>query len=179
MQTVVTIIALAGSIVSANIPEKPQWRSNYREACLLASESKKPIAVFIGNGATGFEKVSKDGFDNKVFQLLREKYVCVSIDTSTPTGKSLAQQFAVKETGLVISDQSGKIQAFHHVGDLKKEQLVKALERYADPKHEVLSTESIAQVDPAAQPAIKYQSTCPNCPNYIGSGSCPNGNCPR
>jgi hypothetical protein len=44
--------------------------------------------------------------------------------------------------GLVISDRSGKIQAYHHDGGLAASDLAAKLERFADPDLEVQSTES-------------------------------------
>jgi len=178
MSSFIAIVALAGSLASANIPEQPKWEKSYFEARTWAAERQKPLAVFIGSGVSGWEKVSKDGqFDAKVFQLLKDKYVCVYVDTDTETGKKLAQVFAVDRKGLVISDKTGNTQAFHHSGDLSKDMLAKAVERYADVA-QANSTESVATLAPP--PVIKYQSTCPSCPNYVpGYSTCPNGNCPK
>ncbi len=175
----IAIVALAGSLASANIPEPPKWEKSYFEARTWAAERHKPLAVFIGSGVSGWEKVSKEGsFDAKVYQLLKDKYVCVYIDSDTETGKSLAKDFAVGGKGLVISDKTGNTQAFHHSGDLSKELLVKAVERYADAP-DAKSTESVVALAPPPAP-VKYQSYCPSCPNYApGFSSCPGGNCPR
>ena len=182
MQSLIAIIALAGSIASANIPATPKWQSDYRQAGLLAVEAKKPLAVFIGSGVSGWEKVSKDGnFDPKVYELLKDKYVCLYIDTDTAAGQKLATDFAVAGKGLVISDKFGKTQAFHHSGDLSNVVLAKAITRYSDASLVVTGTESVYHVDPTTyRPAVQFQSSCPTCPNYQPSfSSCPNGNCGR
>lgn len=169
MSTLIAVIALAGSTIG-NIPAQPEWKNDYREARQLALEGKKPLAVFIGSGALG-------GFDPKVAQLLKDKYVCVYVNTDTAAGKNLAKQFEVDDKGLVISDKTGSVEAFHHSGDLSKDLIEKALVRYAD-KADAQTTESVVHLAP--KPAVQYQSTCPNCPNYVPSfGGCPNGNCPR
>jgi len=178
MSSFIAIVALAGSLASANIPEQPKWEKSYFEARTWAVENQKPLAVFIGSGVSGWEKVSKDGsFDAKVYQMLKEEYVCVYVDTDTDAGKNLAKAFAVDAKGLVISDKTGNTQAFHHSGDLSKDLLAKAVERYADVP-QAKGTESVATLNPPA--VVKYQSSCPNCPNYVPSfSSCPNGNCPK
>ena len=116
---VFAILALAGSLASANIPAQPTWLKDYREARQAAIDGKKPLAVFIGSGVSGWEQVSKDGsFDPKVYQLLKEKYVCVYVNTDSTVGKNLAKAFEVSGKGLVISDKVGTTQAFNHSGDL-------------------------------------------------------------
>jgi hypothetical protein len=155
MQTCIVIIALAGSIASNNIPEKPKWQTDYFEARSLALKGSKPLAVFLGNGANGWEKVCRDGVDPKVVQLLQATYVCVFIDTNDPKGKTLAAQFDVTGKGLVISDRSGNSQQFHHNGDLTRADLSKALERYGDPTRRFVSTETVAQLNPPPAPAYQ------------------------
>jgi hypothetical protein len=177
MSTLIALFALAGSTYG-NIPAQPSWKNDYSQARLVALEGKKPLAVFIGSGVSGWQQVSADGgFQAKVNELLKDKYVCVYVDTDTAAGKNLAKDFQVDGKGLVISDKSGKTQAFHHSGDLNKELLEKALVRHADTA-EAAATETVADLAP--KPVIKYQSTCPSCSNYAPSyGSCPGGNCPR
>jgi hypothetical protein len=177
MHTMIAIVALAGSLASANIPEQPKWEKSYFDARTWAMERQKPLAVFIGSGVSGWEKVAKEGgFDPKVYQLLKDKYVCVYIDIDTETGKALAKQFAVDKKGLVISDKAGTTQAFHHSGDLSKELLAKAVERYSEV-NVAQSTESVTTLAP---PTAPVQYSCPSCPNYGGyRSSCPNGNCPK
>jgi hypothetical protein len=148
MTTWIAIVALAGSLASANIPEPPKWEKNYYDARTWAVQRQKPLAVFIGSGVSGWEKVSKDGsFDPKVYQLLKEKYVCVYIDSDTEAGKGLAKRFEVAGKGLVIGDKTGNTQAFHHSGEMSKTLLVKAIERYADAG-EAKSTETAAVLEP-------------------------------
>jgi hypothetical protein len=161
MQTVMALIALAGSVASANIPAKPQWQSDYRQAGIMAADARKPLAVFVGHGVSGWEKVSKDGnFDPKVNELLNDKYVCLYIDTNTASGRKLATDFDVAGKGLIISDKTGNTQAFYHSGDLSKDVLAKALERYAEPTRVAQSTETVAQLTPPRR-VVQPESFCP------------------
>jgi hypothetical protein len=160
MQPLFVIAALVGGI-PGNIPERPTWRTDYLEARTI--QSGKPLAVFLGAGAKGYEKVVRDGLDANAVKLLNEKYVCVFIDTETAKGKALATAFAVKGPGLVISDRTGESQQFHHNGDLSGADLHKALERYADPNRGFFSTETLAQLNPP--PAPVYQQPTYRYPN--------------
>ena len=180
MTSLLSMIALVVSIASANIPAQPEWKNDYRAARQLSLDGKKPLAVFIGSGVSGWEKVSSEGgFDQKVNQLLTDNYVCVYIDTNSEAGKNLAKDFAVTNKGLVISDKTGKTQAFHHSGELSKDLLAKAIERYSDANRESPGTETVVHLSPPPA-AVRYQSTCPTCPNYAPSlGGCANGNCNR
>jgi hypothetical protein len=165
------LITLALASFASAIPAQPQWQNDYREARLMALEGKKPLAVFIGSGVSGWEKVSAEGdLDPKVNELLKEKYVCVYINTDTATGKSLAKGFAVAGKGLVISDKAGSTQAFYHDGELSKNLLEKALVRYADTAV-AQGTETVAHL--AAPAPAQYAPA----QYYIIGGGCPGGNC--
>jgi hypothetical protein len=177
MQILCAVAALLSGLATANIPEQPQWQKSYSDARVWAADKQKPLAVFIGSGVSGWEKLSKDGaFDPKVYQLLKDKYACVYIDSDTEAGKEMAKRFAVETKGLIISDKTLNTEAFYHNGDLSKDLVAKALERYADTAV-ASTTETAAALAPSA-PVMQY--SCPSCPNYGGSyGGCPGGNCPR
>jgi hypothetical protein len=118
--------------------------------------------VFVGSGKADSGKGVRDSLDPKVSQWLREKYVCVFVDSDTAAGKKLAADFAVNGKGLIISDRSGNSQQFHHSGDLSRDNLVKALERYADPNRSFRATESLAQLSPPPNaPPYKPYSYAP------------------
>jgi hypothetical protein len=169
------MVALTGSFAAANIPEQPQWLQSYGEARSWAAERQKPLAVFIGSGVSGWEKVSKDGnFDPKVYQLLKEKYACVYIDTDTETGKALAKRFEVEGKGLVISDKTGNTQAFHHSGDLGPDLVAKALVRYSNVDL-AAATEGTAELE--SPPAVQMASYSGSCNYGTLSGGCAAGSC--
>lgn len=153
MQTLYVVVALAGS-VAGNIPERPNWRTDYFEA--RAANAGKPLAVFLGSGANGWEHVIREGIDPKAVQLLKEKYTCVFVDTDSRGGAGLASAFAVNGRGLVISDRTGDAQQFHHSGDLSANDLCRALERYADPYRPFVATETLAQIHPPPAPVYQY-----------------------
>jgi hypothetical protein len=162
MQTWIAV-ALLGGGVSANIPDLPAWQNDYGVARTRAGEIHKPLAVFIGTGKEGWSKVAREGdFDPQVSRLLAQHYVCVYVDKQTDAGKELAEAFEVPAaSGLVISDRTGGVEAFHHSGALSRTDLAKALEKYSDPDRQVRTTESQAKVQPAPQVESRYQLSSP------------------
>jgi hypothetical protein len=160
MQTLYVVVALAGS-VAGNIPERPNWKTDYFEA--RASSAGKPLAVFLASGRNGWEKVVRDGLDPNAARLLKEKYTCVFVDTDSRSGADLASAFAVNGRGLIISDRTGDSQQFHHSGELSAADLRKALERYSDPGRRFVATETLAQINPPPAPTYQYQ---PQIQNY-------------
>jgi hypothetical protein len=102
------------------------------------------VAVVIGSGQEGWQKLVRGGSlgaDQK--QLLATNYVCLYVDLTTEEGKRLAQTLQVgKSVGLVISDHTGQLMAFHHEGDLEAKALTGYLQKYADSERVVRYTET-------------------------------------
>ena len=144
MYTSVALLALANFIAPSPAPASPHWSADYWSAQKYAQKDQKPLAVFIGSGQNGFHKLSREGnLTEPVRKILADEYVCVYLDTTKKDAKALAAEFEItKGMGLVISDRSGKIQAYHHDGGLAASDLAAKLERFADPDLEVQSTES-------------------------------------
>src|SRR5207253_10925763 len=96
------------------------------------------------SGQRGFNQLSREGnLTEPIQKILAEKYVCVYLDTTQNDAKRLAQEFEItKGLGLVISDRSGKVQAYHHDGGLAASDLTAKLQRFSNPDLEVQSTES-------------------------------------
>jgi hypothetical protein len=113
--------------------DTPTWSSSYSAACKECESAKKPLAVFLGSGKTGYNKVARDGeLSPECRRQLSSGYVCVYIDTSTESGRRLASEFEMpSRQGIVISDRGGSVQAFRHEGDLTNADLNAYLERYA------------------------------------------------
>jgi thioredoxin 1 len=159
MQTWIAFALLGGS-VSANIPDLPNWQNDYGLARTRAGEIHKPIAVFIGTGKEGWSKVAREGdLDMQVSRLLAQHYVCVYVDKQTDTGKELADAFEVPAaSGLIISDRTGGVEAFHHSGALSRTDLANALEKYSDPDRRVRTTESHTSAQPVPQSKNDFAS---------------------
>jgi hypothetical protein len=120
MSTSAALFVLAS--ISAGTPNRPEvsFQNSYLEARQLSRHRAKPIAVLVGSGSEGWEKVSKDGtVDHSVRRLLSENYVCVYIDRTDDSGKRLASEFEMPEgPGIIISNRDGEKQAFRHHGTL-------------------------------------------------------------
>jgi hypothetical protein len=183
--TTLAVLALAGGLSAGNAPSpSPSWQKDYAQALAVASSELKPVAVFIGHGTTTPTKMVVDGrIPTEAARLLRDKYVCVFIDTDTPAGKELAGRFAVTE-GLVISGPGGQVQALRHSGAVEGADLTGKLTQYATTGQP--ATTATTGVVPAAayQPAPVYQPAVPTyrvAPAYYGSpfGGTPNCVGPR
>lgn len=142
MYTSLLLFALTG--VTAEVEKAPSWQNDYSSACKQCETDQKPMAVFIGSGKAGWDKLGRDGsLDNEAKKILADKYVCVYVDTSIEEGKKLAQSFEMPNgPGIVISDRTGKLQAFRHEGDLSNKTLVSYLDRFATPDRVVRMTET-------------------------------------
>ena len=132
----------------------PAWHSDYAQALSAATAQHKPVAVFIGQGKTGYEQIVKGGIPSRAAELLAKEYVCVYIDTATSTGHSLASQFELNK-GLVISTKDGSRQALWHKGEVAPSALTKYLSNCCEVSKVVTTTEvrgttTAIQVVPAA-----------------------------
>lgn len=144
MCTTILLVALSGFTAQANVDEAPSWLTDYSEARKQGQSEKKPLAVFVSSGKNGWNKVAKDGeLGKEVAKTLTDSYVCVYVDSATDAGKRLASALSLENgKGLVISDSSGRIMAYHHDGDLANRALGEVLTRFADPERAVQHTES-------------------------------------
>jgi hypothetical protein len=133
--------------------QSPSWEADYLSAQKLGRIGHKPLAVFVASGKDGWNRVTQEGVLGKELkQFLTTNYICVYIDTDLQTGKQLAAAFEIPMgMGLVVSDHTGKYQAFRHEGDLPAEQLLRYLRRYADAERVVRATES-NQPQPESSP---------------------------
>lgn len=144
MYTSLAILALANFVAPSPAPVSPHWSEDYWFAQKHAQKEQKPLAVFIGSGQNGFHKLSREGnLTQSIQKILAEKYVCVYLDTTQKNAKNLVEELEItKGLGLVISDRTGKVQAYHHDGGLAGSDLAAKLQRFADPDLQVQTTES-------------------------------------
>ena len=108
MFTTTLVVALAGFVPSTTV-SSPQWQADYGSAQRLCKEASKPIAVFVGSGKDGWNRVSQEGeLGKEVKRLLARNYICVYVDTERQAGRQLARDFELpKGIGLVVSDPTG------------------------------------------------------------------------
>jgi hypothetical protein len=140
MYTSVLLVALS-SVAAPSDRDSLTWQNDYAAARRQGESAGKPLAVFIGSGKAGWEKVCRDDMSSECKEALASKYVPCYIDVSTDEGRRLAPLFKVNGTGLVISDRTGELVAFRHEGDLSGGDLGRYLTRYADPSRAVSTTE--------------------------------------
>jgi hypothetical protein len=167
MYTSGLLVALVG-LFPSSIRSEPSWLEDYSQAYRQCQKAEKPLAVFLGSGAKGWNRLSRDGQlspENK--ELLSKNYVCLYIDTTQEAGQELARAFEMpNHLGVVISDSSGQVQAFRHEGEVQAAELTRYLRRYADPQRIVSSTET----NPSAEPVVRtsrYVEPAYEAPTYV------------
>lgn len=182
MYTTCLLIALAGVAAPTQGSEGLAWRSDYGQAKTEGAAEKKPLLVVVASGKDGWNKLARNGALAKESQeLLAANYICVYVDAATPEGQRLARAFDLPSgLGVVISDATGKLMAFHHEGNLEEAALNQYLKRYSDASRVVTTTESnpttvrrssyyqqpaqpAIQVAPATIPTFTPSSYCPSC----------------
>lgn len=143
MYTSIMLFALAGYLPTAIVDQRSTWLSDYGVARRQSATEKKPVAVILGSGVLGWQKLANDGGISSETKKALADYVCVYIDTAQEEGQRMAKAFEMTSgPGLVISDRGGGLQAFRHEGSLTNRELVKALEKYGDPERVVRATET-------------------------------------
>ena len=175
MYTSVMLLALsAGLVPTANmIPVAPSWRNDYSLALKEGQRSKRPLAIFVGSGPEGWDKLSKDGgLDKEARELLQGHYVCLYLDSSKEADRRLADQLELSGgRGVILSDVSGEKQAFWHAGALNNEQLNQYLRKYSDPQLVVAKTETVAVARPQTPPTY-YAPPAYSQPTLRSFGGC-------
>lgn len=150
MHTSLLLLALAGpgaAPAPATTVDGPNWQDSYRAAREVGREQGKPLAVFIGSGPGGWEKLTDNGKPTRqARQLLAEAFVCLYVDRSTPEGRRLAEAFEVPAgPSLVVSTRDGEGQAFAHQGTMSPAELEETLRKYSNGKA-VRRTETLERV---------------------------------
>jgi hypothetical protein len=155
MTLLIAIVAAWTGAIPQIVPADVKWEQNYVQARELAARLQKPLAVFVGSGAEGWKQVVREGNLNAAARReLHERFVPVYVNAETEAGQNLAGAFELaNKRGLIISDRTGGLMAFHQDGDLELADLVKHLNRLGDPDHVVSVTETN---DPSAPPYVPH-----------------------
>ena len=198
--TTFCVLALASGLDLGISPANPRWQTDYSLALTRASAEKKPIAVFISHGSDTIKRMTTDGvISADAAKLLTASYVCLYLNTDTPTGKELASRFEMNE-GLVISSPGGSVQAYRYVGSVPGTTLTQELTHYATAGQPSTTVSAGAvptrptTVVPAGYVIVSGgcangscqtivpasgQYTYPGTVTYPFGSSCPNGRCPN
>lgn len=167
INTTLAVLMFAVGMDLSVSPANLKWQTDYTAAMSRASEARKPMAVFIGQGDNIKQMVDSGTISAEAARLLASNYICVYLDTDTTTGKDLSGRFELSK-GLVISSPGGNTQAYRYAGTVPAATLTQELTHYAsagEPKTTVAAGDAVSGgVVPA---------------NYTGlMGGCPNGRCP-
>src|SRR5436853_7706482 len=91
------VLAAASSYIE---PVAPVWHTDYHAAQKLAREGGRPLAVFLGGGKDGYQRIALDGkLGTDVEKVLARSYVCVYLDREQGTNRNLLSAFEMP-TGL-------------------------------------------------------------------------------
>lgn len=109
----------------------PMWMKDYATALKCSREQHKPLAIFIGCGEDGWQKVVRGGKVGKEIEhMLSKEFVCVYLDAETPAGKKMAAALKVSDDmGLVLGDRNGEYIEHRHVGSMSEDKLSNCLSR--------------------------------------------------
>jgi hypothetical protein len=114
--------------------------------------------------------------DATINETLRNKYVCLFVDTDNTPGQQLAQLFKMSGPGVVISDRTGEYQAYRHAGEMSAPELATTLTQHTDDVYvsRKLSPPPAAPVSYPAAVGYPAAATYP-APMFYSSmfGSCP------
>jgi len=151
MHTSLIMVALMVPAQSPASTTTLKWQDSYGTARQMGRQESKPLAVFIGNGPTGWKRVAEQGdLSDKARRVLAEGYVCLYIDRTQPGGEQWAETFQVPSgPGLVLSSRDGEGQAFFHTGKLSAGDLEDRLARYA-------SAETITRTEMLVDPRVSF-----------------------
>jgi hypothetical protein len=144
MTILIAFLAAWSSTSPQIVQVSVKWERDYLHAREIGTRLQKPLAVFVGSGEEGWKKVVRDGgLDANMRRLLVEQFVPVYVNVDSESGQKLAEAFELaNKHGLIISDRTGELMAFRQDGDLESKDLVKHLNRLADPEHIVFTTET-------------------------------------
>jgi len=141
MNTLVLVVsAFVGQPGEQVQPPNPAWQTDYIKAQKQASQTQKPMAVFLAPGENGISRLLQGGLSPQCKEVLVSKYIPVLIDTSTAEGKRWANSFQISDMGVVISDRGGQYQAFWRNGEVTNPMLMRQLQKYADQTN-IIATE--------------------------------------
>jgi hypothetical protein len=186
MRTSILALALASVAPVAVQAQSPNVLTDYAAAYRQAAAQQRPLAVVFGQGADGMQQLVGGGtITDNVRRELNSNYVTCYVDTTLPMGRAVAERFQINgQTGLVISDRTGKLQAFWHQGTLPADRLAQYLNKYADPQRVATTTE----INPGPGQTSYYPPTGPlmqggfapayygqvmgGAPGYYGGGGC-------
>lgn len=167
MHTSVGLFALAAVLMDSAPPTGGPWLRDYGKGQELARREGKPLAVVVGTGAEGFEKLAQEGtLGDEVQKLLADHYVRVYLDRSDKAHAKLIEGLSLGKGGLVIGDVKAEVMAFHHEGTLTRNDLKGYLRTWANPSREVRTTQSHSTTRTSFYPGTSPGTTYGAYPGY-------------
>ena len=170
----ISLLAVVSGLAATSVPE---WQPSYQSALSQAATQHKSVVVFIAEG--GVDQAVAGNIPTEAASLLKQDYVCVSVDTTTPQGAKVAESFRMDQ-GIVISDRNAQHQALRYEGVIAPEQLAEDLRRL-QTLDTATTTERVSTMSDA--PAVTVAPAPVYAPTYTPTimapmmGGCASGNC--
>jgi hypothetical protein len=150
MYTSLTVLALSSFLAAIPAKSSPSLLADYNAALRKGRTERKPLAVFIGSGQKGYERVCQDGqWTERMKKILAKDYVVVYVNTRKKEGQKWARAFGLDQ-GVVLSDRTTEMQAFRHEGTLTSRELVRYLVKFSDPDLVVRTTTTHTESAPVS-----------------------------
>ena len=149
MHTSVGFLAFASFLSSVSwdavLPEIP-WQTSYQEARSHGQKAKKPLAVIVGAGKSGYQQLIQEGsLSSDIRKILANEFISVYLDTEKAENIRLIADLGITlGKGIVLSDREGKTQAFFHEGTISEKDITRQLARFADPSLVVNTTTTLS-----------------------------------
>jgi hypothetical protein len=152
ISTSLAVAALTGLLATGSLSGSTSWQTDYRTALQLSVAQQKPLVVVIHTGGAS-QLFQGPTVPLEAVAAVRQNYVGLSVDPSTPEGSHLANLFRMQE-GVVISDKTGAVQALRYEGSVTVPQVAPYLTRYA------------GMTQPPAQTEYVYRQVSAPIPSY-------------
>ena len=148
MYTSIGLLAFAGLWNAAGFASLPEvaWKRSYSDAYVEGQKAKKPLAVIMGAGPNGYQKVIQEGtFTSDIRKILANEFIPVYLDADKADDLRLIRSLGITSNqGIVLSNRTCDLQAFFHDGSLSEAELTRQLWRSADPTMVVTSTATVS-----------------------------------
>ncbi len=137
------------------------WKATYQEGRSHGQKVKKPLAVIVGAGKTGYQKLIQDGsLTSDVRKILANEYIPVYLDSEKAENKRLIADLGITlGKGIVLSNREGNTQAFFHDGTISEGDLTRQLKHFADPTLVVQTTVTLSTYQSSFYPSLGSSRT--------------------
>src|SRR5438445_11101973 len=90
------LVSLLAAFTGSASAQDVVWKKTYSEARDHGQKVNKPLAVFVGTGADGFQKIIEEGtFSSDVRKMIAQDYIPRYLRADTAQNRSLVSRLAI------------------------------------------------------------------------------------